>query len=76
VRTHFAPSTDLDDLEQAPCGTWLGDASELSGEWAEVDCLRCQKRKDKIIAAAAAEERAIVEQMGHMTAFMRAERPT
>lgn len=72
MKTHFAPFTDLEDLEQAPCGTWLGDASEVSGDWAKVDCMHCQKRKDKIIAAAADEERAIVEQMGDMAAFMRA----
>ncbi|WP_060545664.1 hypothetical protein [Pseudomonas sp. NBRC 111136] len=76
MKTHFAPFTDLDDLEQAPCSTWLGDASELSGDWAKVDCLLCHKHRAKIVAAAAAEESAIVEQMGHMAAFMRAERPT
>ncbi len=73
MKTHFAPLTDLDDLEQAPCGAWLGDASELSGDWANVDCLLCQRRKQKIIAAAAAEERAIIEQMCDMAVFMRAE---
>lgn len=73
MKTHFAPFTDLDDLEQAPCGTWLGDASELSSDWAKVDCLLCQKRKEQIIAPAAAEDRAIVEQMGRVAAFMSAE---
>jgi len=73
VKTHFAPFTDLEDLEQAPCGTWLGDASELSGDWAKVDCRLCQSRKEKIIGSAAAEERAIIEQMGDMADFMRAE---
>ncbi|MFV3291978.1 hypothetical protein ACNFBR_24990 [Pseudomonas sp. NY11955] len=73
MKTHFAPFTDLEDLEQAPCGTFIGDSSELSGDWTKVDCMLCQKRKEKIIAAAAAEERAIVEQMGHMAAFMRAQ---
>ena len=53
--------------------TWLGESSELSGDWAKVDCLLCQKRKDRIIAAAAEEERFIVEQMGDMAAFMRAQ---
>ena len=71
MKTHFAPFTDLDDLEQAPCGTWLGEASELSGDWAKVNCLHCQTLKQKIIVAAAAEESAIVEQMGDMAAFMR-----
>lgn len=73
MKTHFAPFTDLEDIEQAPCGTWLGEASELSGDWAEVDCLLCQNRKERIIAAAADEERFIVEQMGHMAAHMRAQ---
>ncbi|WP_110994633.1 hypothetical protein [Pseudomonas sichuanensis] len=73
MKTHFAAFTDLDDLEQAPCGIWLGDASELSGDWAKVDCLLCQRRKQKIIAAAAAEERAIIEHMGDMADFMRSE---
>ncbi|MGO0633407.1 hypothetical protein ACTORR_25865 [Pseudomonas sp. SAR267] len=73
MKTHFAPFTDLEDLEQAPCGTWLGESSELSGDWAMVDCRLCQKRKERIIAAAADEERFIVEQMGDMAAFMRVE---
>lgn len=73
MTTHFAPFTDLEDIEQAPCGTWLGESSELSGDWAMVDCRLCRKRKSNITKAAAAEERAIVEQMGDMAAFMRAE---
>ncbi|ESW39344.1 TPA: hypothetical protein ACG5DM_002043 [Pseudomonas putida] len=73
MKTHFAPFTDLEDLEQAPCGTWLGESSELSGDWAMVDCLLCQKHKAKITAAAEDEERFIVEQMGDMAAFMRAQ---
>lgn len=73
MKTHFAPFTDLEDLEQAPCGTWLGEASELSGDWAKVDCQLCQKHKEKILASAEAEERFIVEQMGDMAAFMRAQ---
>ena len=73
MKTHFAPFTDLEDIEQAPCGTWLGESPELSGDWTEVDCRLCQKRKERIIAAAADEERFIVEQMGDMAACMRAE---
>ncbi|QJQ11361.1 hypothetical protein A3L25_018695 [Pseudomonas putida] len=72
MKTHFAPFTDLEDVEQAPCGTWLGPASELSGDWASVDCRLCQKRRERIVAAAADEERFIVEQMGDMAAYMRA----
>ncbi|MGN8259458.1 hypothetical protein ACLEJW_09010 [Pseudomonas sp. SMSB3] len=73
MKTHFAPFTDLDDLEQAPCGTWLGESSELSGDWAKVDCQRCHKLKSSITKALAAEEHTIVEQMGDMAAFMRAQ---
>lgn len=73
MKTHFAPFTDLEEIEQAPCGTWLGEASELSGDWVEVDCLLCQKHKAKIIAAAEDEERFVVELMGDMVAFMRTE---
>ncbi|MFG0323729.1 hypothetical protein [Pseudomonas sp. zjy_11] len=71
MKTHFAPSTDLEDVEQAPCGTWLGESSELSGDWAKVDCRRCHKRQSSITKAIAAEEHAIVEQMGDMAAYMR-----
>ena len=73
MTTHFAPFTDLEDVEQGPCGTWLGESSELSGDWAMVNCRLCKRRRARIIAAAADEERFIVEQMGHMAAFMRAE---
>ncbi|MEG0635785.1 MAG: hypothetical protein RR517_25040 [Pseudomonas sp.] len=73
MKTHFATFTDLEDIEQAPCGTWLAEASDLSGDWAKVDCLLCQKRKKQIIASAEAEEHAIVEQMGDMAAFMHSE---
>ncbi|MGW7235814.1 hypothetical protein ACWGIE_21900 [Pseudomonas fulva] len=71
MKTHFTPFTDPEDVEQAPCGTWLGESSKLSGDWANVDCRLCQKRKNNIIKAAAVEERAIVKQMGDMAAFMR-----
>nr|WP_314872108.1 hypothetical protein [uncultured Pseudomonas sp.] len=73
MKTHFAPFTDLEDIEQAPCGTWLGESSEMSGDWSKVDCLLCQNHKQKLIEAAADEERFIVEQMGDMAAFMRAQ---
>lgn len=73
MKTHFAPFTDLEDLEQAPCGTWLGESSELSGDWAKVDCRLCQMRKERITRSAAAEECAIIHQMGNMADFMRVE---
>lgn len=72
MKTHFAPFTDLEDLEQAPCGTWLGSASELAGDWAMVDCRLCKRRRERITQSAADEERAIIEQMGEMADFMRA----
>ena len=76
MATHFAPYPDDDEAEQAPCGTWLGEASDGSSHWAYVDCRRCQKLKAKISAAHEAGEAAIVEQMGAMAAYMRAGMPT
>lgn len=73
MKTHFFSGPGSDDIEQAPCGTLLGEGSGLSGMWERVDCRRCQARKEKIIDTAATEERAIVEQMGDMAAFMRDE---
>lgn len=73
MKTHFAPFTDVEDIEQAPCGTWLGEAPSLSGDWAMVDCRLCHSRRERITAAAADEERFIIEHMGDMAAFMRAE---
>ncbi|TFF34908.1 hypothetical protein [Pseudomonas sp. RIT623] len=73
MKVHFCPGAAPEDLEQAPCGTWLGESSELSGDWARIDCRLCQSRKEKIIGSAAAEEHAIIEQMGDMADFMRAE---
>jgi hypothetical protein len=72
MKTHFFAGPGADDIERAPCGTWLGEGSGLSGMWERVDCRRCQALKEKIIDTAATEERAIVEQMGDMAAFMRA----
>lgn len=72
MKTHFAPGSMPDDAEQAPCGIWLGESSDMSGDWTRVDCRLCQKRKEKIIGSEAAEEHAIIEQMGDMANFMRA----
>ncbi len=58
--------------EETPIPTCC-QGSGLSGMWERVDCHRCQALKEKIIDTAATEERAIVEQMGDMAAFMRAE---
>lgn len=73
MKTHFFAGPGGDDIERALCGTWLGEGSGLSEMWEKVDCRRCQAAKAKIIESAATEERAIVEQMGDMAAFMRAE---
>lgn len=73
MKTHFFTGPGADDIERAPCGTWLGEGSGLSGMWEKVDCHRCQVAKVKIIESAATEESAIVEQMGDMADFMRAE---
>jgi len=71
VKTHFYPWGFPDDAEIGPCGIWLGLTSNLSGEWARVDCARCQKQKAKLTKAHAEEEAAIVAQMGDMADFMR-----
>ena len=73
MKTHYYGGISSEGAEQAPCGVWLGEGSGLSGEWGRVDCIRCQSHKKKINESAAAEERAIVEQMGDMAAFMREE---
>lgn len=77
MRTHYYPnglarydSDGHDFVEQGPCGTWLGETSELSGDWNQVDCKRCLKDRPAITASCEAEERAIVEQMGDMAAYM------
>lgn len=71
MSTHFdlCPS---DEAEQAPCGTWLGETSNNTSNWAYVDCGLCRRLKAKICAAHEASEAAIVEQMGDMAAYMRA----
>ncbi|MFY1021152.1 hypothetical protein [Ectopseudomonas khazarica] len=73
MTTHFSRYPDDDGPEQAPCGVWIGDASDLSSDWSLVDCKRCRKWKDTIMATHEAEERAIVQQMGDMAKFMKRE---
>jgi len=70
VRTHFYPYSDGDDIEQTPCGTWIGESSAVSNQWTHVDCRLCIKNKTKIVASHQEQERAIVEQMGDMANFM------
>ena len=76
MSTHFDPYPDDDEAEQAPCGTWLGEASNSTSNWAHVDCSFCLKMKAKISAAHEASEAAIVEQMGDMATYMRVGIPT
>ena len=70
MKTHFSPYSQEDE-ERAACGTWLGEDSNLSGDWSRVDCGHCISRKMKIASSVAVEEGAIVEQMGGMADFMR-----
>ena len=74
MKTHYSPHPQDDSEEQAVCGTWLGEASNLSGDWSRVDCRHCIRRKGEISSSIAAEEDAIVQQMGDMASFMREQR--
>lgn len=51
MTTHFYPLSDDEVSDQAPCGTQLGDSSELTFNWQYVDCRRCLKHKGRITAA-------------------------
>lgn len=75
MKTHYLPHLQDDSEERGVCGTWLGEASNLSGEWSRVDCQRCIKSKEKITLSVATEESAIVQQMGDMANFMREVHP-
>ncbi len=71
MATHFDPYPAVDDeAERAPCGTWLGEASSGSSNWAHVDCCLCLRKKTMISAAHEASEAAIVEQMGDIAVYM------
>lgn len=70
MKTHYSAHPQDDSEEQAACGIWLGEASNLSGDWSRVDCQHCLRSKEKISASVAAEEGAIVRQMGDMANFM------
>ncbi len=73
MKAHYYPSTDSEDVEQAPCGSWLGEGSSLTGFWGNVTCRRCFKSKGKITSAAEADEDFIVKQMGEMADFISAQ---
>ena len=71
MTTHFYPfSGDSGDLEQAPCGTWVGEASNYTGSWEWVTCGRCLRSKKRITTVVDADEKEIVRQMGDMADFM------
>lgn len=74
MRTHYSGCQD-EDQEQAACGTWLGEGSNLTGDWSRVDCRHCLRSKGKITSSVAAEDDAIVQLMGDMANFMREQRP-
>ncbi|WP_262374183.1 MULTISPECIES: hypothetical protein [Pseudomonas] len=35
MATHFDPYPDDDEAEQAPCGIWLGEASNGTSNWVQ-----------------------------------------
>lgn len=73
MRTHFYPYSPDDDIEQVQCSTWIGESSAVSNQWAQVDCRLCIRNKAKIVAGHQGNERAIVQQMGEMAEFIRAQ---
>lgn len=76
MRTHYDPyPNDEESEEQAICGTWLGEDSNLSDDWSRVDCKHCLNGKEKFEAAIADYEASVVEQMGHMANHMREMEP-
>lgn len=70
MKTHYYPFGFPDDVEQAPCGTWFGEASDVSGSWENVTCGNCKRSKKRIMGVIAADEKEIVKQMGGMVEFM------
>jgi hypothetical protein len=68
MKTHFNYFFD-DDMEQAMCGTWLGEDNDLTSNWKFVDCKRCLKQKEKFIKWIENTEKIIVKQMGEMVEF-------
>lgn len=70
LKTHYFPWGLDDDAERAPCGTWFGEASNVSDDWNMVTCGSCIRRKKRIMGAIEVDEKAIVDQMGDMADFM------
>ena len=70
MKTHYYPWGFYEDEERAPCGTFFGEDNSASGDWENVTCGHCIRRKKRIMGIVADEEKAIVEQMGSMADFM------
>ncbi|MAB24945.1 MAG: hypothetical protein CMK78_11440 [Pseudomonadales bacterium] len=72
MKTHYMPyQYETEDIERAPCGTWLGEDSGVTGILEIVTCAKCIKKSAKILQSAKTQEEAILAQMGSMADFMR-----
>ncbi|KXS54675.1 MAG: hypothetical protein AWU57_936 [Marinobacter sp. T13-3] len=69
MATHYNPSHDNDEVEQAACGTWVGETSDFTGDWRRVTCRKCLRGQDRIMGVAVETEKDIVEQMGSMADY-------
>lgn len=74
MKTHYYPFGFPEDTEQAPCGTWFGIDSDVSGFWENVTCSKCKRNKKRIMKAIDVDEKSIIEQMGDMVEFMQREK--
>ena len=70
MKTHYHPWDFYGDDDRAPCGTFFGEYSNVTGVWERVTCGHCIRRKKRIMGILQDEEKAIVEQMGSMADFM------
>lgn len=48
MKTHYCPRPSYDD-EIAACGTFMGEASEITGNWNKVTCKKCIRCKNRIM---------------------------
>jgi hypothetical protein len=77
MKTHFGYMENFGDYESQMWGcdrTACGYDGEIPTEnatsnWEEVDCKKCLKMKDKIIAGEQEDEKHIIAQMGDQTDF-------
>lgn len=71
MATHYYPYlNDAEDLDQFPCGSLVGESSNISASWNAVDCGRCLRSKKRLTIAVANDEKEIVKQMGEMADLM------